>query len=216
MKKCLILLFVLLCTQVYSQQLQTSAGVHVISYQLEQGNAYVYLPVNVVAGEAYSGSIALYPSGSSKHEIAKQQEKMALNSIQIQEQMIPLKNGAFSVKNASSSETLRLQSDKGKLLGQNQLQFTLRRTLLTGTPISMPTHIANGVNSAFYGPFDGDVGNTRFTANGQPIKVIAESPVQIAIRPETLSTTDATIEIVDGGNTYQGRCHSIYYTLKVG
>lgn len=216
MKKFLVLVFVLLFFDAHSQTLQTVNSVHTISYELENGGVYIYLPEKIVQGMPLSGTVALYPKGNSTREQSKNLEKLKSHKIKAPGGEFLAGAGKFTLNGSSAITNFSLQSPKGKSLGSTPVNFDIKPSLSPGTPISLPGHIANGVNTSIYGSFDGNSKNTNVKANGKPVKVVAESPVQIALRPENITTTSANLEINDGGNSYTGRCNSIYYTLSIG
>lgn len=216
MKRILILLALIFSVTVYSQNLQTINGVHSLSYEVEEGSVYIYLPVHVVKGAPFSGTIALYPKGGTTREQSKNLQKLQGYKITLQNKEFSLGTKTISLNGSSDLANVSLQNAKGKPMGSKQVGFSMKSPLSPKTPISLPKHIANDVNSSFYGHFDGNIGNTAVKGNGQPINVIAESPVQICIRPTNLKTISSRIVVTDGDATYQGQCNSIYYTLKVG
>ncbi len=216
MKKFLLLFFGILFFDASSQDLQTVNGVHTLFFDLEQGGMYLYFPENIVADNSFSGSVAIYPSGNSKHEQAKNLAKLKTYTIRVNNKEFSASGRIFSLLGAANSMNVSLANSKGKILGKKQIPFTLRTALSLETPVSLPSHIANSVNTSFYGRFDGNLENTAVKANGKSLNVVAESPVQIGMRPEELSATSSKIVITDGDTNYQGQCHSIYYTLKIG
>lgn len=216
MKQFLVLVFALFFFNAHSQTLQTVNGVHTISYDLENGSVYIYLPEKIVAGKVFSGTVALYPKGASSREQAKHLKKLKTHKINALGKEFLAGTKIFNLNGSSATADISLINAAGKTLGTEQVTFEIKPLLSQNTPLSLPGHIANSVNTSFYGVFDGNLENTRVTANGKPLVVVAESPVQLALRPENLTTTSSKLEITDGTNHYGGQCNSIYYTLKVG
>jgi len=217
MKKLLVLVVLLfIYSEANSQDLQTVNSVHTISYQLDDGGLYIYLPEKIVQGKAFSGTVALYPNGSSTREQSKNLEQLKAHKIKTPSGEVTAGSVTFSLNATVPVTNISVINAKGKNLGSTQVRYEMKPALPSNTPISLPGHIANGVNSSFYGNFDGNVDNSSVKANGKPVKVISESPVQISVRPENLTTTSAQLEVTDGSNSYQGRCNSIYYTLSIG
>ncbi len=216
MKRFLVLVVVLLFFNAHSQSLQTVNGVHSLSYELDNGSVYVYLPENIVEGKAFSGTVALYPKGTTSREKSKNLKKLQTHKIKVLDREFLAGTKTFSLNASSNSADISLTNSEGKKLGSKQLKFNFKPPLSQKTPLSLPGHIANSVNTSFYGVFDGNIENTTVKANGKPINVVAESPVQISLRPESLTSTSSKLEITDGANTHTGQCNSIYYTLKVG
>ena len=216
MKRFLVLVFVLLFFDAHSQTLQTVNGLHTISYELENGSVYIYLPEKIVAGKEFSGSVAIYPKGNSSREQSKNLKKLKAYKVIVLNKGFLAGIKKFSLNTSSNVANISLSNSEGKNLGRKQVKFEIKPPLSADTRLSLPSHIANGVNTSFYGVFDGNLGNTTVKANGKSLDVVAESPVQIALRPDNITSTSSKLEITDGDNSYTGQCNSIYYTLNVG
>lgn len=216
MKRFFILFFVLLFFNANSQTVSSVNGVHAISFEIEEGSMYVYLPENIVKEKTFSGTISIFPKGTTKRQQSKNLEKLKMYKIQILDKEFSVRTKSFSVTSSSSIVALSLKSAKGKSVESHQVTFNLKSLLPPGTPLTLPSHIANSVNTSFYGIFDGNIENTSVTANGKGVQVVAESPVQVSLRPENLDSVASTIEVTDGDTHYSGLCNSIYYTLKIG
>ena len=216
MKRFYILIFVLFHFNAHSQTLQTVNSVHTLSYELENGNIYIYLPEKIVANKPFSGTVAIYPKGNSTREQSKNLEKLKKIKIAALGKEFLAGIKTLSLTSTASEADISLKTPAGKVISSTRVQLDLKPQLSPDTPLTLPGHIANSVNTSFYGVFDGNITNTTVKANGKALEVVAESPVQIALRPENLTSTSSTIEISDGASNYQGQCNSIYYTLKVG
>lgn len=216
MKRLFCLFFVFLFFNVSSQTLESVNGVHAISFEVKEGSIYVYLPENIVKETTFSGSVSLFPTGATSREQAKNLEKLKKYKIQTLNIEFSAGSKSFLATNSSGTTDISLKSVKGKLIAKQQVTFNFKTVLPAETPLSLPTHIANNVNTSFYGVFDGNIGNTSVTANGEMIKIVAESPVQVSLRPENLNSTSSSIIVKDGNTRYNEQCNSIYYTLKIG
>lgn len=216
MKRFFCLFFVFLFFNVSSQTLQSVNGVHAISFEVKEGSIYIYIPENIVKATAFSGTVSIFPIGVTSREQAKNLEKLKKYKIQTLNMEFSADSKSFLATNTSGITDISLKSVKGKLITKQQVAFKFRSVLPSEIPLSFPAHIANNVNTSFYGVFDGNIGNTSVTANGTKVKVIAESPVQVSLRPENLNSTTSSIQVIDGDIRYTGQCNSIYYTLKIG
>ncbi|MEP0266350.1 hypothetical protein [Dokdonia sp.] len=216
MKRFFILFFVLLFINVNSQTISSVNGVHAIIFEVEEGSIYVYLPENIIKEKVFSGTISIFPNGTTTRQQSKNLERLKKYKIQIIDREFSAGTKRFSATSASSTAVLSLKSAKGKNVENQQVTFNLKSILPPETPLTLPSHIANSVNTSFYGFFDGNIDNTSVTANGKGMQVIAESPVQISLRPESLDSVSSTIEVTDGDINYSGQCNSIYYTLEIG
>ena len=216
-KKRFILL--LLCISSFfvgnSQTLEIVNGVQTILFKSEKGDIYVYLPNKIVKDKAFSGSIAIYPNGSSKREQSKNLKRLKDYTLTINDKAFVISDPILSLTGTSTA-TVSLNNAKGKSLGSTEVQFFTKPPISPKDPIHFPKHIANDVNTSFYGAFDGKLENTSVSVNEKPIKVVAESLVQLCLRPEEMNSTIAAITIKDGDQMHQGQCNSIYYTLKIG
>lgn len=216
MKKILVLVVVLLFFNAHSQTLQTVNSVHSISYELEDGSVYIYLPKKIVEGKAFSGTVAIFPKGNTPRDKSKNLKRLKSYEVIAFDKKFSAGTQVLSLNASSNISNISLLNSKGKTLGSNQVKFDFKSALSKNTPISLPAHIANSVNTSFYGVFDGNIENTTVKSNGKPIDVVAESPVQISMRPDNLTSISSNLEITDGARNYGGQCNSIYYTLKVG
>lgn len=199
-----------------SQTLQTVNGVHTISFELDKGSIYIYLPNKIVADKNFTGSVAIYPNGNSKRDQSKNLKRLKNYSLTINDKSFVLSENIFSLLGSSSIANVSLKTEKGKDIGNSKVEFFMKELISPKKPVSFPKHIANEVNTSFYGAFDGKLDNTIVSVNGNPINVVAESPVQLCLRPDDMNSTLANITIKDGDNTYQSQCNAIYYTLKIG
>lgn len=216
MKRLFCLFFVFLFFNVSSQTLQSVNGVHAVSFDVKEGSIYVYIPENIVKEMAFSGTVAVFPKGVTSREQAKNVDKLKKYKIQTLNMEFSAGSKSFLATNTSGTTDISLKSVKEKFIAKQQITFNFRTVLSSETPLSLPSHIANNVNTSFYGVFDGNIRNTSATANDKKVKVIAESPVQVSLRPENLNTTISSIQVIDGDNEYTGQCNSIYYTLAIG
>lgn len=216
MKWFLIIFVALLFSEVTSQTLQTVNSVHSISYDLEKGSVYIYLPEKIVDGKAFSGTVAIFTKGSSSREQAKNLAQLKKYKVIVFDKEFSAGSKTLKLNGTSAIANISLKNSAGKNLGSKRVNFDIKPALAPNTPLSLPGYIANSVNTSFYGVFDGNSENTTVTANGKALNVVAESPVQLSLRPENLASTSANIKIADGDNNYSGQCNSIYYTLKVG
>ena len=199
-----------------SQTLETVNGVQTILFESEKGSIYIYLPNKIVANKNFSGSIAIYPNGNSKREESKNLKRLKNYQFTINNKSFVLSDNIFSLQSLTSTATVSLSTEKGKNIGSTEVEFSMKPPISPKDPISFPKHIANEVNASFYGAFDGKLDNTTVSVNGKRINVVAESPVQLCLRPDDMNSTLANVIIKDGDNTHQGQCNAIYYTLKIG
>jgi hypothetical protein len=187
-KYLLIILFLFISLNDYSQNISTQKGLTTAVFNLQPGVIKIFLPEDIRPGETISGTIQVLPNGKNEKQMMKNLEALKKYSVDIDGQRSP-------VSGANSHVQYKL--DPGKTLHRplsiiNSSGISVAQTIIQihGTPVSqsspagcsIPTHALTASPLTITGPFDGSSDNTKCSVGGQPAEVLAESATQCIIR----------------------------------
>lgn len=191
--------------------LETSYGLHSLSFDRREGRIIINFPDDVTAGDSVSGTIIVKPAGQTQEEQTANLDRLNMYEIEVERQKTNLRErwGRWSVPVKSTSLSIILRNQNGQELAKHRVSVSPY-----SAPVASERPTLYGVQSAnrfqlpavgqagrpieIQGWFDGDLHNTAIRLQGQPVRILGESPRKaIAYNPKN-NVGKTEIEIAEG------------------
>lgn len=191
--------------------LETSYGLHSLSFERREGRIIVNLPDDVTAGDSISGTIIVKPAGETQDQQTTNLDRLNMYEIEVERQKTRLHErwARWNVPAKSTSLSIILRNQNGQELAKHRISVSPY-----SAPVASERPTLYGVQSAnrfqppavgqagrpieILGWFDGDLHNTAIRLQGQPVRILGESPRKaIAYNPRN-NIGKTAIEIVEG------------------
>lgn len=193
--------------------LETRGGANVLAFQTEYGRIITYLPSDMRAGDAISGTVYIEPNGAD--DGARRDNAARLSGYVVDV-------GGTQTRVADSVIRFTVGAAPGLIpvVLSNGTQVLGAEEIMTGPAVAggvenaLPAAAQAGEPLGIPGAFDGDVSNTTAQVGGGAAEVVAESPRQVVVMCPPAPTGPVTVSVNDGGHTVTGNTNVVGISLS--
>lgn len=192
--------------QTFTHYWQADMGLAKTFFKTSKGMIQVNIPYFTFPGDTISGTIFVWPHGSSDSEKNRNSATLNSYSIEVMGKTTPVSDGDFIAEIPASVTTLDISLKDKSGRAASKETFTLKGPApAAGTNLFLPTYISAGRPFQVFGRFDGKLGTTKATFDGQEATMLAESPRQLMILapPEKSGPMKFEVNVVRGTSTYR-------------
>lgn len=179
--------------------LQSSPGIHVVTFSLPGGQIYVNLPGDLAAGDTASATVNPVPTGTAASDQERQRRELSAYSVDLGGQRAAATPGVrtFAVPAGATSFSVTLFDPRGRPVGE--VKPALRTPSPPPAGYVVPSVGQGGGPVRIAGAFDGDLSNSAVRIDGRPAQPMAESPRQLVVRGPEEGAAPAPIEVSERG-----------------
>lgn len=192
---------------------ETPDDINRFAFHTEHGRIITYLPSDIRAGDAITGTVYIEPNGADDAGRRENAARLSGYVVDVGGTQTRVADGVirFTVGAAPGLIAVVLSNgqrvlDTGEVLIEPSVTAAVERAIppvaQAGQPVGIP------------GSFDGNVSNTQVSVGDSAAEVVAESPRQVLVMCPPTPTGPLTVNVNDGGQTFAGPTNVIGITLS--
>ena len=186
-KLLLFAVIVFICVDSSAQKMTQEKGLTTANFVSDNGTVFIYVPVNIKAGDQVTTGFSLEAVGRNDKQKQKALDELKKSVVVIvnsnNTSSLSLAQAKFFSPTAGLLKAFTVQGNlKISLTDAKQhtptADINLPEKITTQTPsvCLLPTHALTGAPLQVRGPFDGDASNTSCSLKNKELPVVAESP----------------------------------------
>jgi hypothetical protein len=180
--------------------LESSPGIHVVTFSLPAGRIYVNLPGDLTAGDTASATVNPVPAGVTGSDQERQRQELSRYSLELAGARETVTAGVrtFTVPPGATGFSVKLFDPRGRPAGE--VKPALRSPSPPPAGYVVPSLGQGGGPVRIAGAFDGDLSTSAVRIDGKPAQPMAESPRQLVVRGPEEGAPPATMEVSERGS----------------
>lgn len=185
-----------------------------MTHDSQYGKVSVILPGDVRAGDTISGTVLFEPAGLTQQEQMANAAQLTGYVIDVEGKRQPVADGRVLVPitQAGGMVPLVLRNAAGNPVDTMGVAAIPPEVPFVLQPVAPASQA--GVPLSIPGQFDGNASNTTATLNGQPVRIIAESPRQTIVDCPPGVTGPVAVTIADPAGTATAKTNLVGISLS--